>query len=62
MLLAGDVVLLQGCGEAQPAGAGVEPVGSGVVIPWGRVDKAGKITKLDVILLLGTEEKYWSLS
>ena len=45
---------LQWCGEAQSAGAGMELAGSGVVIRWGRVDIAGKITKLE-ITFLGTQ-------
>ena len=42
---------LQQCGEAQSAGAGIELAGSGVVVRWGRLDIAGKITKLEFTLL-----------
>ena len=58
MLLAGNVVL-QGCGEAQPAAVSAEPAGSGVVVQWGRVDIAGKITELEFIFL-GAKAMYWS--
>ena len=66
MVLDGDdELLLYGCGAVEPVGSVVVLAGSSVVVHWGWVIRAGKISTLVIRLLDRLLEVFrvrWSLS